>query len=244
MVREPSCTCMSPRAMDEPPAKPRVLVVEDEFALRRLLRLCLQRNGFDVTESATGDEGLAALENESFDAVLLDMSLPDMNGLSVLTRFREWSQTPVLALSESTSDNQKITVLDSGANDYITKPFSTGELLARLRVTQRYARQQHAPQTVFRAGDLSVDLSNRTVHIKGERANLTPTEYSLLRLFIRNAGKVLTHRQIFREVWGESRRPDLSYIRVYLGRMRSKLPRELIETEPGVGYRLAVSAGN
>ena len=224
---------------EETPKNPKVLVVEDEVGLRRLLRFCLERGGYEVAEAATGNEGMEATSRCHPDAVLLDMSLPDMDGLSVLKRIREWTQVPVLVLSECTDDTEKITVLDSGANDYITKPFSTGELLARLRVTQRYAKPP-ARTEIFRAGDLTVDLTSRTVRVKGKRAKLTPTEYSLLRLFVQNAGKVLTHRQIFREIWGSAENANIGYIRVYLTSLRTKLARELIVTEPGIGYRLAL----
>jgi two-component system KDP operon response regulator KdpE len=218
-----------------------VLVIEDEPGLRRLLRFCLEREGYEVRESQNGEEGLDAIGQQMPDAVLLDMSLPDTDGLAVLKRLREWTQVPVLVLSERGEEAEKIMVLDSGANDYVTKPFSTGELLARLRVTQRYAKTPAQQTKVFRSGDLVVDLASRTVRVKGKRAKLTPTEYSLLRLFVQNAGKVLTHRQIFREVWGPAENDKIGYIRVYLTSLRNKLARELIVTEPGIGYRLVLS---
>jgi two-component system KDP operon response regulator KdpE len=224
---------------EEAAKSPKILVIEDEVGIRRLLRFCLERNGYWVVEAATGDEGIEGATRCRPDAVLLDMSLPDTEGLSVLKRLREWSHVPVLILSECADEGEKITALDSGANDYITKPFSVDELMARLRVTQRYTNL--APRTeVFRSGDLTVDLANRTVKVRGKRAKLTPTEYSLLRLFVQNAGKVLTHRQIFREIWGSAETDNIGYIRVYLASLRSKLARELIVTEPGIGYRLAL----
>jgi two-component system, OmpR family, KDP operon response regulator KdpE len=216
-----------------------VLVIEDEVSVRRLLRFCLERNGYEVIEATTGDEGLALAVRCRPQAVLLDMGLPDMDGLSVLRRLREWNQVPVLIVSECTNEAQKIIALDSGANDYILKPFHADELLARLRVTQRYSQPLPAAE-VFRAGDLTVDLTTRTVKVKGKRAKLTPKEYSLLRLFVQNAGKVLTHRQIFREVWGTDEPDKVGYIRVYLTTLRSKLASQLIVTEPGIGYRLAL----
>jgi len=159
----------------------------------------------------------------------------------VLNRLREWTQVPILMLSENGHEEEKVTALDSGANDYITKPFGTAELLARVRVTQRYASQSRQLK-VFCSGDLTVDLVNRTVRVKGQPAKLTPTEYSLLHLFVQHAGKVLTHRQIFRAIWGPAETENLDYIRVYLNSLRNKLARELIVTEPGIGYRLALPA--
>jgi len=225
--------------IDKDMKQPKVLVIEDEVGIRRLLRFCLLRDGCEVVEAVTGDQGINAASRCRPDAVLLDMSLPDTDGLQVLRRLREWTMIPIIMLSESTDEVEKVTALDSGANDYITKPFSTNELLARLRVTQRYSIMP--PRTeVFRSGDLTVDLVNRAVEVKGKRAKLTPTEYSLLCLFVQNAGKVLTHRQIFREIWGSAETDKISYIRVYLTSLRSKLARELIVTEPGIGYRLAL----
>lgn len=218
----------------------KVLLIEDEPALRRLLRFCLQRDGYEVMEAATGGEGMDAASRCQPDAVLLDLSLPDIDGMSVLQRLREWLQIPIIVVSECAHEDKKIAALDGGANDFVTKPFSTNELLARLRVTQRYAAK--APQVeVFQSGDLFVDLTTRTVKVKGKRARLTATEYSLLRLFVKNAGKVLTHRQIFREIWGSDDADNLSYIRVYLTNLRKKLAPRLIITEPKVGYRLALS---
>ncbi len=172
--------------------------------------------------------------------MLLDLSLPDIDGMCVLKRLREWIQIPIIIVSECVHETERIAALDGGANDFVTKPFSTNELLARLRVSQRSTAR--APQVeVFRMGDLFVDLTTRTVRVKGKRAKLTATEYSLLRLFVQNAGKVLTHRQIFREIWGSDGENNLSYIRVYLTALRKKLVPRLIITEPKVGYRLALS---
>ena len=225
---------------EEDSEKTKVLVAEDEAGIRRLLRLCLERSGYEVWEAASGDEAIEAASRIQPEAVLLDMSLPDMDGMAVLQRLREWTQAPVIMLSESAHEAEKVAALDSGANDYITKPFSTAELVARVRVTQRYPKP--ARTKVFCAGDLSVDLANRLVTVKGKRAKLTPTEYSLLRLFVQNAGKVLTHRQIFRAVWGPADTDKVQYIRVYLTSLRNKLARELIVTEPGIGYRLALQS--
>ena len=212
--------------------------------MRRLLRICLERNGYSVVEAATGDQGISEAVRCHPDAVLLDLGLPDVDGLEVLKRLREWSQVPVLVVSVRGHEDDKIAALDSGANDYVTKPFSTGELLARLRVAQRLAQPQPVAE-VFEAGPLSVDLTTRTVKVKGRRVKLTATEYSLLHLFVKHAGKVLTHGQILREIWGGDDAEKLGYLRVYMNYLRQKLETnqaepELLITEPGIGYRLVV----
>jgi two-component system KDP operon response regulator KdpE len=221
-----------------------VLVIDDEPQMRRLLRICLERSGYAVLEAATGDDGIGEAVRRHPDAVLLDMGLPDMDGLEVLKRLREWSQVPVLVVSVRGNEDDKIKALDSGANDYVTKPFSTGELLARLRVAQRLVPPASQPE-VFQAGPLKVDLTSRTVKVKGARIKLTATEYSLLHLFVIHAGKVLTHNQILREIWGTEDAEKLGHLRVYMAYLRQKIeadPAEpqLLITEPGVGYRLAV----
>lgn len=224
--------------------KTTVLLVDDEPQIRRLLRACLERNDYQVIEAATGDEGIQESIRVQPDAVLLDLGLPDIDGLAVLKRLREWSQVPVLVVSVRGQEEDKITALDNGANDYITKPFSTGELLARLRAAQR-SNPSPAQAEVFRSGPLKVDLAARTVKIKAKPVKLTATEYSLLRLFIQHAGKVLTHGQILREIWGTDDPEKTGYLRVYMAYLREKLEAkpaepELLVTEPGVGYRLVV----
>jgi two-component system KDP operon response regulator KdpE len=218
------------------------LVIDDEVQIRRLLRLTLEANGYMVYEAATGQDGLLEAAQRRPEVVVLDLGLPDLDGVTVLKRLREWSRVPVLVLSVRDRDEDKIAALDNGADDYVTKPFSTGELLARLRVAQRHV--QPTPDTVvFRSGDLQVDLTARIVTVKGREVKLTATEYALVRLFVRHAGKVLTHRQILREVWGPNHEAQTHYLRVYLGHLREKLeanpaqPEHFI-TEPGVGYRL------
>ncbi|MFZ0828907.1 MAG: response regulator [Verrucomicrobiia bacterium] len=218
------------------------LVIDDEVQIRRLLRLTLEANGYKVFEAATGQDGLLEAAQRRPEVIVLDLGLPDLDGVTVLKRLREWSRAPVLVLSVRDRDDDKIAALDNGADDYVTKPFSTGELLARLRVAQRHV--QPTPDTaVFRSGDLQVDLTARVVTVKGREVKLTATEYSLVRLFVRHAGKVLTHRQILREVWGPNQEEQTHYLRVYLGHLREKLeanpaqPEHFI-TEPGVGYRL------
>jgi two-component system KDP operon response regulator KdpE len=231
--------------MTESPTKKRiVLVVDDEPQIRRLLRVCLERNDYEVVEAGTGEEGIDQAITHQPDLVLLDLGLPDKDGLMVLKRIREWSQVPILIVSVRGREDDKIKALDSGANDYITKPFSTGELLARLRVVQRYM-QQPANRTLFSSGDLQVDLAGRTVKVRGRQVRLTATEYSLLHLFIQHAGKVLTHGQLLREIWGSNEEQKTGPLRVYMGYLRDKLELDpakpqLLLTEPGVGYRLAL----
>jgi two-component system KDP operon response regulator KdpE len=223
---------------------PVVLVVDDEAQIRRLLRVCLERNGYAVVEAATGDQAINEAVRCQPDAVLLDLGLPDLDGLVVLQRLREWSQVPVLVISVRDREDDKVTALDEGANDYITKPFSTSELLARLRVARRLA-QPSATIEAFHSGRLSVELTTRTVKVNGRCIKLSVTEYSLLRLFVRHAGKVLTHGQILREVWSTGDVEKTGHLRVYMTRLREKLEAkpqepELLITEPGVGYRLVV----
>lgn len=219
-----------------------VLVIDDETQIRRLLRVCLEANGYRVEEAATGQDGIAQAAQRHPDVVILDLGLPDKDGVTVLDRLREWSRVPVVVLSVRDREEDKIAALDHGADDYVTKPFRTGELLARLRVALRHA--QPAPEmTVFRNDQLEVDLAARVVKLKGREVRLTATEYSLLRLLVQHAGKVLTHRQILREVWGPNAVAQTHYLRVYIAHLREKLETEparpqLILTEPGVGYRL------
>lgn len=221
-----------------------VLVIEDEIQMRRLLRVCLEMNGYEVAEAATGEAGLAEAVRIQPKVVLLDLGLPDMDGMIVLKRLREWSQAPVLMVSVREREDEKITALDNGANDYITKPFSTGELLARLRVVLRHSQPSTAA-TVFSSGNLQVDLTTRTVKMSDRIVKLTATEYALLHLFVQHAGKVLTHGQLLREIWGSQDVQKTGPLRVYMAYLREKLESnpakpELLVTEPGVGYRLVV----
>jgi len=222
--------------------KPMALVVDDEVQIRRLLRVCLEANGYRVLEAGTGQEAITEAAQRKPDVVILDLGLPDMDGVTALKRLREWSRVPVLVLSVRDREEDKIAALDHGADDYVTKPFGTGELLARLRVARRHA--EPAPEvSVFRSGRLEVDLTARVVKLEGTEVKLTATEYSLLRLFVQHSGKVLTHRHILREVWGPNYTEQTHYLRVYVAHLREKLEREpakprLLITEPGVGYRL------
>lgn len=220
---------------------PIVLVIDDEAQIRRFLRISLESNSYRVREAFTGQEGLAQVALLRPDVVILDLGLPDIDGLQVLARLREWSRVPVIILSVRDADADKIAALDAGADDYLTKPFSVGELLARLRVAQRHA--QPAPEAaIFQAGSLKVDLVRRSVTVNDEAIKLTATEYAFLRLLVQNAGKVLTHRQILREVWGPPYVDETHYLRVYAAQLRRKIEDDpaqpkLLLTEPGVGYR-------
>jgi two-component system KDP operon response regulator KdpE len=227
---------------DNPPVSSSVLVIDDEVQIRRLLRVCLEPHGYRVWEAATGQEGLTEAAQRRPEVVILDLGLPDLDGVTVLKRFREWSRVPVVVLSVRDREDDKVAALDNGADDYVTKPFNTGELLARLRVAQRHAQPQ-TEITVFRSGPLEVDLAGRVVKSRGKEVKLTATEYSLLRLLVQHAGKVLTHRQILREVWGPNSVEQTHYLRVYMAHLREKLEAkpsqpELFITESGVGYRL------
>ena len=223
-------------------SKPTVLVVDDELQIRRLVRVCLEANGYRVVEAATGQEAITEAAQRKPDVVLLDLGLPDMDGVTVLKRLREWSRVPVVVLSVRDREEDKIAALDNGADDYVTKPFGTGELLARLRVAQRHAAPAQEV-SVYRSGTLEVDLTARLVKLDGKEVKLTATEYSLLRLFVLHAGKVLTHHQILREVWGPTYIEQTHYLRVYIAHLREKLEAQpsrptFLLTEPGIGYRL------
>jgi two-component system KDP operon response regulator KdpE len=223
---------------------PVALVVDDERQIRRFLRVSLEANGYQVHEVVCGEDALLRTAQLRPDLTILDLGLPDIDGLTVLARLREWTTTPVIVLSVRDSDRDKVAALDAGADDYLTKPFSVDELLARLRVAQRHS-QPEPQEPVFTAGELVVDLARRQVTRGGELVKLTPTEYALLRLLIQHAGRVLTHRQILKEVWGPQYVDETHYLRVYFAQLRQKLEVDptrpkLILTEPGVGYRLAV----
>jgi two-component system KDP operon response regulator KdpE len=222
----------------------KALVIDDEIQIRRLLRACLERNGYEVVDAGTGDAGIGEALRCLPDIVILDLGLPDMDGVEVLGRLREWSNAPVLVLSVRGHEEDKIRALDRGANDYITKPFSTGELLARLRVARRGANSPAKPE-IFHSGRLMVDFATRTVKVDGKSVHLSATEYALLRLFVVHAGKVLTHGQILREIWHTGEVAKTGYLRVYVAYLREKIEAnpsepELLVTEPGVGYRLVI----
>jgi two-component system KDP operon response regulator KdpE len=221
------------------------LVIDDEPQIQRLLTISLEANSYRVSIAGTGQEGLAIAAQRRHDIIILDLGLPDLNGIAVLKQLREWTQTPVIILTVLDEEAEKIEALDHGADDYVTKPFNTGELLARLRAALRRADKGKNEEPVFHAGDLAVDFANRRVTRLGEPVKLTATEYALLRLFIQHAGKVLTHRHILREIWGPEHEGDTQYLRVYMTRLREKLeanPSEsvLFLTEPGIGYRFKI----
>lgn len=225
------------------PPSVRILVIDDEPQIERLLTITLEANHYRVSTAATGQEGLALAAERRHDLIILDLGLPDMSGVEVLKRLREWTQAPVIILSVQEGEAEKIEALDNGADDYVTKPFNTGELLARVRSALRRSNKGEAEEPVFHVGDVTVDLGSRIVTLKGQPVKLTSTEYSLLRLFIQHAGKVLTHRQILREIWGPSYENQNEYVRVYMARLREKLEPDLnatplFHTEIGVGYRL------
>lgn len=221
----------------------RILVVDDEKPIRRLLRTSLSAEGYEVIEAEDGNAALAAAAKEKPDAVLLDLGLPDLDGIEVLGRIREWSPVPVLVLTARDAEAQKIAALDAGADDYVTKPFGVGELLARLRAALRHRLQREGTPPVFRAGAVTVDLARRIVTVADAEVKLSPKEYDLLRALVRNAGRVLTHQMLLKEVWGPAHVHDTPYLRVYVRQLRQKLGDDaaaptLILSEPGVGYRL------
>ncbi|MEY2465818.1 MAG: two-component system, OmpR family, operon response regulator KdpE [Verrucomicrobiota bacterium] len=218
------------------------LVIDDEPQIRRLLRVTLEANGYRVFDAVTGQDGIVQAAQCRPDVILLDLGLPDLDGVAVLKRLREWTRVPVIILSVRDRERDKIAALDAGADDYVTKPFSPGELLARVRAALRHAQPQGV-DAFFSNGDVEVDLSARVVRKARQEVKLTATEYSLLRLFVQHVGKVLTHRQILREVWGENYVEQSHYLRVYMAKLREKLETDparpaLFLTEPGVGYRL------
>lgn len=225
---------------------PPVLVIDDEVQMRRLLQISLEAAGFKVHLAGSGQEGLQQAAMVRPEIVILDLGLPDEDGIEVLKKIREWATVPVLILSVRASEQDIVKALDAGADDYLTKPFRTGELLARVRTALRH-RHSTEQGEIFVAGSFTVDLSARIVKSRGEVVKLTPTEYSLLSLFVRNAGKVLTHRYILQQVWGPAFEEESQYTRVYVGQLRKKLEDDpsdpkLILTESGIGYRLAVEA--
>jgi two-component system, OmpR family, KDP operon response regulator KdpE len=224
---------------------PLVLIVEDEPQVMRFLRATLPGHGYRVLEAATGSDALTQAATRLPDLILLDLGLPDLDGVDVTRRIREWSGTPIIVISARESERQKVDALDSGADDYLTKPFGTGELLARMRVAlRRRAGETGAASAVFSTGHLSVDLAARRVTVSGATVHLTRTEYNLLALLVKHAGKVVTHRQLLREVWGPSLVEHNHYVRVFMGQLRHKLeedparPRYILN-ETGVGYRLS-----
>jgi two-component system KDP operon response regulator KdpE len=234
-----------PEASSDQIPGPSVVLIEDEPQIRRFLRAALTGHGYRLFEAGSGEDGLIEAATRQPDLVILDLGLPDLDGLGVLARLREWTSVPVIVLSARGQERDKIAALDGGADDYVSKPFSVGELLARMRAALRRRDQvgEGAAATTFVVGDLSVDLARRHVLVGDKEIHLTPIEYKLLTTLIRHAGKVLTHRQLLKEVWGPAHTEDSQNLRFYVAQLRRKLeaiparPRYLL-TEPGVGYRL------
>jgi two-component system KDP operon response regulator KdpE len=224
-----------------------IVIIEDEKSIRHFLNAALQSEGMTVHEAETGKQGLIEVATRKPDLVILDLGLPDMDGVEVIRRMREWSQTPILVLSARTQEEQKVEALDAGAEDYLTKPFGVAECLARVRVLlRRRIRDSASAEQVYQFGDVRVDLVSRLVHKGDIEVRLTPVEYRLLCTLIRDAGKVLTHRELLRAVWGPSFSESNQYLRVYMGHLRQKLEDNpampvYILTETGVGYRLSAS---
>jgi two-component system, OmpR family, KDP operon response regulator KdpE len=226
--------------------KPVALIIDDEVQIRRLLRVVLEAEDYQVYEAETGQQGLTEIASRRPAIILLDLGLPDLDGLVVLKRLREWSEAPVLVLSVRDDEEGKVAALDAGAEDYVTKPFSTAELLARLRAAQRKTRPEKEI-SIFKIGDLVVDLVARVVTRAGHEIKLTATEYALLVLFVRHSGRALTHRYILREIWGPKSEEHRQYLRVYVTHLRQKIEPDptapvLIKTESGIGYRFAPEA--
>jgi two-component system KDP operon response regulator KdpE len=222
--------------------KPLILVIEDDAQIRRFLRAALDAEGYRLQESVTAEEGLAQAQSRQPDLILLDLGLPDRDGLDVIRAVREWGKIPILVLSARGQEKDKIAALDLGADDYVAKPFAVGELLARIRAGLRRATAT-AAGTVVRFGAVEVDLDKRVVRVDAQEVHLTPNEYKLLQVLIQHAGKVLTQRQLLNEVWGPQHTEQAQYLRVYIAQLRRKLERnparpKHLQTEPGVGYRL------
>jgi two-component system KDP operon response regulator KdpE len=224
---------------------PTVLVIEDEPQIRRFLRATLPAHGYRLLEAGTAQDGLTQAAMHQPELIILDLGLPDLDGLEVTRRLREWTTVPILVLSARGQETDKVVALDAGADDYLTKPFGTQELLARMRVALRHAAhlRQEPQEPVFTVGELRVDLTHRRVDVASQEIHLTPIEYKLLTVLVRYAGRVVTQRQLLQEVWGPHQTSATHYVRVYMGQLRHKLeanparPRYLV-TEPGVGYRL------
>jgi two-component system KDP operon response regulator KdpE len=222
----------------------RILVIDDEPQIRKFLRISLNAYGYEVIEAVRGEDGVAKCATETPDLVILDLGLPDLDGQAVIARIREWSKVPIIVLSVRAAEGEKVTALDRGADDYVTKPFGIHELLARVRAALRGRRPDgEPPPSVVTTGDLSVDIARRRVHLAGAEIRLSRKEFAILRLLAQHAGRIVTHQHLLREVWGPAHEHETHYLRIYIGHLRQKLgdnpadPR-YISNEPGVGYRL------
>ncbi|MBZ4687871.1 MAG: two-component system, OmpR family, operon response regulator KdpE [Clostridia bacterium] len=225
-----------------PTSGARVLVIDDESQIRKMLKVALKAHGYEIEEASLGQEGLEKAAVFHPDLIILDLGLPDVDGFQVINRLREWSQVPVIILSVKEQEEDKIKALDAGADDYVTKPFSMGELLARVRVALRHAAKTE-DEPVLTIGELTIDLAHRLVTVGGQPIKLTPTEYDILKNLALHAGRVLTHQQLLRSIWGKEYQEENHYLRVYIGQLRRKIEPDptqptYIITEPGVGYRL------
>jgi two-component system KDP operon response regulator KdpE len=227
--------------------KTTALIIDDEVQIRRLLRVVLEAEGYRVLESETGEQGLSDIALRRPDVVLLDLGLPKIDGLAVLKRLREWSHVPVLVLTVRAAPEEKVAALDAGADDYVTKPFDSPELLARIRAVQRrVVSDKDAPY--FQCGHLAVDFTSHTITVNKQEVKLTATEYALLKVLAQHAGKVVTHKHLLREVWGPNAEEQSQYLRVYMTHLRKKIEipdarEKLLRTESGIGYRLVLPAG-
>lgn len=228
-------------------AAKRILVVDDEPQIRKFLRISLSANGYDVVEAPAGEAGIAKCAVSQPSLVILDLGLPDIDGQQVIARIREWSDVPIIVLSVRAKDSDKVEALDNGANDYVVKPFSIEELLARVRAALRARLQGVTPAAEVVVGQLVVDVPRHKVSVAGQDVKLTRKEFELLKMLAQNAGRIVTHRQILNQVWGPAHVEDVHYLRIYIGHLRQKLGDDpsnpqFIESEPGVGYRLIMSA--
>jgi two-component system KDP operon response regulator KdpE len=220
----------------------RILIIDDEKQIRRMLKTALTGFGYDIAEASSGQEGLHQTTMFHPDLIILDLGLPDLDGVEVVRRLREWTEVPIIILSVREQENDKIKAFDAGADDYVTKPFGMGELLARIRVALRHAAKTE-DEPVLTFGELTVDLARRRVILRGEELKLTPTEYEILKHLALHAGKVVTHRQLLKAIWGPNYQDETHYLRIYIGQLRRKIEADpsqpsYIVTESGVGYRL------
>lgn len=223
----------------------KVLVVDDESSIRKFLRVCLEHENYDVIEASSAQEGLQELISQRAELVILDLGLPDLSGQDLIAKIRSWSQVPILVLTAQEDENAKAEVLDSGADDYLTKPFSVPELMARIRVAERHNLKTQNESPIFKTGQLEVNLAERCVYLANHEVHLTATEYALLKCLVQHAGRVVTHRQLLKDVWGPHSIEHTQYLRVYMGHLRKKLEptpesTKILVNEPGIGYRLVI----
>lgn len=237
---------MTPMSSPDEPPGALILLIEDDTQIRRFLRTTLTNSGYRLLEATSGQEGMRLVSTQHPDLIILDLGLPDVDGLDVTEQLRQWTSTPIIVLSARDKEGDKVQALDRGADDYLTKPFGTEELLARLRVSLRHRQQTLYVETpVFSFANVRIDLEHRQVYVAETEVHLTPIEYKLLTILVRYAGKVVTQKQLLKEIWGPTYEKETHYLRIYMGQLRHKLeadpaqPRWLL-TEPGVGYRLKV----